>query len=170
MTKHQLVFHKACFSKSRDRCSQDCHRIHAKLVYCLIKQWWLYIWMNHSYKFQIIAVINLSVASFIDEWQIENDKRRSLHLELICVCVCTAKWFKKANMYPEITLQFSGLPWANFCKKGRHSGGHISGMPPLFSILQNPGKASRGGPGFDRLADKWRGICPAYPEVVKEVC
>ena len=35
MTKHQLVFHKACFSKSQDRCSQDCHRIHTILVYCL---------------------------------------------------------------------------------------------------------------------------------------
>ena len=37
-----------------------------------------------------------------------------------------------------------GPPWPFFGRQGRHSGGHISGMPPLppqLSIRQNPGKA-----------------------------
>ena len=46
---------------------------------------------------------------------------------------------KKLSMVQNICT--AGPPWPIFGRQGLHSGGHISGVPPPLSILQNLSKA-----------------------------
>ena len=53
---------------------------------------------------------------------------------------CLSNWKVGASIfwYPKVSTQITGPPRPIFGRQGRHSGGHINGVLPLLTILQNP--------------------------------